>query len=355
MKMNKISKIIVPTLALAMGAALVGSVSSTLAWYQYSTKAQAAYIGTSVGETENLEIKTFDNQNNPVWKSNLKSTDVDALTNGTGTNVLPITPALTAASASFANNAALPEHFFNSVNRGVAGFDTYGTRYADSTNYVQFKLNIRYNNTALGNNTAKYEQKVLKLVDLTIVDTAGENDGVGDLYKAVRVHISVPSANNSSNNFLFARDSQEPIEVSDQNAARANVDTATSGTLDTDNDGHMDTEWGYEWETKGEVVYGVENSQQSAINAAYGTLNKQLGYLPSSTEGDTHYSATAANGLELTVTIWIEGWQKLSGVPTGNAEVAAASSAMWDPATYVNKEFKVGLRFSAEDIPAQNP
>ena len=54
------NKIIIPVAALAMGVALVGSVSSTLAWYQYSTKAQAAFIGTSIGESENLEIKIKD-------------------------------------------------------------------------------------------------------------------------------------------------------------------------------------------------------------------------------------------------------------------------------------------------------
>ena len=60
MKMNKI---IIPAAMLAVGVALVGSVSSTLAWYQYSTKAQAAFIGTSIGQSENLEIKTGSGEN----------------------------------------------------------------------------------------------------------------------------------------------------------------------------------------------------------------------------------------------------------------------------------------------------
>ena len=42
------NKIIIPAAMLAVGVALVGSISSTLAWYQYSTKAQAAFIGTSI-------------------------------------------------------------------------------------------------------------------------------------------------------------------------------------------------------------------------------------------------------------------------------------------------------------------
>ena len=53
MKMNKI---IIPAAMLAVGVALVGSISSTLAWYQYSTKAQAAFIGLVpkvLGDIEN--------------------------------------------------------------------------------------------------------------------------------------------------------------------------------------------------------------------------------------------------------------------------------------------------------------
>ena len=53
----KTHKIIISTLALAMGAALAGSVSGTVAWFQYSTRAQAAFIGTTAHCSEALEIK----------------------------------------------------------------------------------------------------------------------------------------------------------------------------------------------------------------------------------------------------------------------------------------------------------
>ena len=84
------NKIIIPAAALAMGIALVGSVSSTLAWYQYSTKAQAAFIGTSVGQSENLEIQKADEK----WTSNLTNAEVNALAgiNESYPNLLPVTP-----------------------------------------------------------------------------------------------------------------------------------------------------------------------------------------------------------------------------------------------------------------------
>lgn len=449
MKMNKISKIVVPTLAIAMGAALVGSVSSTLAWYQYSTKAQAAYIGTSVGNSENLEIRVKDgapvnNQQNYKWVSNAKSADIAQLVSeGYGTNVIPVTPATLASYDGTADalptitNNNVVDKFYSGVETGVAG---YGKAATDA-NYVQFKLNVRYKKTG---DAVSYEEKALKLVDLTIVSDKTVNNAAveNDLWKAVRVQIS--STDNSTQtpteyNSLLARDSQTKIApITDTedpgyaaNQAQKYVLTDTSANLDTDNNGELDQAWKYEWEGNSAVVYGgEEGSQQKAINAAYGDLDQKVAVIP----------ADAENGVELTVTIWIEGWQKLEHFPNGNKndtlwssvsvitgtgvpnsanpaissivptegvlyidsdtnklysytssntweEVAGAtvanvnpdaahatgnvgayyiyangdettvyrfnggsySSAMWDPTTYVNTQFKVGLRFAAEE------
>lgn len=324
------NKIIIPAAALAMGVALVGSVSSTLAWYQYSTKAQAAYIGTSVGQSENLEIKKADGS----WASNLSSTDVDALINlqaNVGTNMSPITPAI---NTNLAANAALPANFFNSVETGVAGYDTYGNRYATKANYVEFTLNVRYKTTNYKIDPSVstqdgYPTKLLKLVDLTIVDDAGAANAEKDLYKAVRVHFST-----ESNKSLFASDKQ---------SSEQNIETNTFGKLDTDNANGLDKGWVYEWDqdSAAEIVYGANNTVQASYNAnAIDHTNGHLiGTIPASEE----------NGLAIKVTIWLEGWQKLSGVPAGNAE-AASTSAMWDPAVYARKHFKVGMRFQAADV-----
>ena len=316
MKMNKI---IIPAAMLAVGVALVGSISSTLAWYQYSTKAQAAYIGTSAGASENLQIKKKDG----TWASNLTSTDIAALMEtNVGSELTPITPATT-GNGNLSATAALPGSFYNSVETGVAVAETYGGRTASNKNYVQFTLNIRYLETNYSNPSSPYTyaNKALKLVDLTIVDESTNED----LYKAVRVHFSTSASNN-----LFMRDSTNG----------ETVETATYGKLDTDNDHAYDKGWVYEWDTSAEeIIYGQNNSIQTAYNANYSAgLNHQIGVIPGSIE----------EGLAVTVTIWLEGWQKLSGVPANNIE--DSSSAMWKPDIYANKTFKVGMRFQAEDI-----
>lgn len=326
MKMNKI---IIPVLAIAMGAALVGSVSSTLAWYQYSTKAQAAYIGTSVGQSENLEIQKKDTK----WASNLPSSEVEKLAGAdiAPKSLIPVTPGIS-GDGNLGKDDALPAvaDFENSIETGVAG---YGDQRGDiTTNVVQFTLNIHYKKT---DTQESYLAKKLKLVDLTIMENASASTTEGDLYKAVRVHFS-----SGDNHRLYANNGV---------AADETITTATFGNLDTGNNGRngdnpiYDKVQGYEWDSTSQqnVIYGIENSQQVAYNSSYtDNLNWEIGTLPE-TEA----------GLAVKVTIWLEGWQKLGGIPSGNADRSGEhpTSAMWDPQVYSNKKFNVGMRFQAVD------
>ncbi len=325
-------KIIIPAAMLAVGVALVGSVSSTLAWYQYSTKAQAAYIGTSVGQSENLEIQKFDSK----WASNLTSAEVEKLAgaNVNPKNLIPVTPGFDEpTNGNLGKDDEIPAvaKFHNSIETGIAG---YGENRMDVTkNVIQFTLNIRYKQV---DSQVSYQAKTLKLVDLTIMENATNPTTEGDLYKAVRVHFSA-----GDNHRLYANNG---------NAEDETVTTATYGNLDTGNNGTdandqpiYDKVQGYEWDSSSHenVIYGTENSQQIAYNSKKASnLGWEIGTLPADDE----------HGLAVKVTIWLEGWQKLSGIPNGNADIAGEhpTSAMWDPLTYVNAKFNVGMRFQAE-------
>ena len=322
MKMNKI---IIPAAMLAVGVALVGSVSSTLAWYQYSTKAQAAFIGTSIGKAENLEIKN----SQAKWVSRLEAADVNALASATGQfpSLLPVTPGKSVAKTGNDEASAIPAKtaFKNGIETGVAGYRGE----AESANIIQFDLKIRYKQ--VDSQTPVYLDKYLKLVDLTIMDNDGNSGSIKDLYKTIRVHFAVEGGNN----YLFANDN-------DSNEAE--LTTQTYGNLDTDNDGKYDKVLAYEWESSSYVTYGIENTSEVAYNAhALNLANNpiNLGQLAADEEGTT-----------IKVTIWLEGWQKLSGVPSGNLDNAGEgnhTSSMWDPAVYKNKKFNVGMRFQAFD------
>ena len=56
MKKSKPTKLLLSFLGIATFASLVGTVSGTLAWYSYSTRATLSYSGTSVNNTVQLQI-----------------------------------------------------------------------------------------------------------------------------------------------------------------------------------------------------------------------------------------------------------------------------------------------------------
>ena len=60
MKINTFKKVAVSTMALAMGAALVGSISGSIAWYQYSTRSTVSYSGASAHCTESLQVRVYE-------------------------------------------------------------------------------------------------------------------------------------------------------------------------------------------------------------------------------------------------------------------------------------------------------
>ena len=54
-------KLIVSALSTTMGVSLVGAISGTVAWYQYSTRSTVSYVGTSVATSENLLVSLTEN------------------------------------------------------------------------------------------------------------------------------------------------------------------------------------------------------------------------------------------------------------------------------------------------------
>jgi hypothetical protein len=317
---NLNKKVIVSTLALAMGATLAGSISGTVAWFQYSTRAQAAYIGTSAHCSEMLEVSCDGGSN---WKSDLTSAMIDAAKTG-GTSMTPIT------SGALAKDAAAPTSFYNNPIYQIVNQANWGE--ATNANYVQFTLQFHVKDIDGVGST--YLAKNLYLTDLTIVDESTP----ADLYKAVRVHFAAGTSYK-----LFARDN---------GSTDAEISTPTSGNLDLNNDGVLDKQPGYEWDTGLQTLtYG--SGSQVAFNAN-GTNVLADDSNPNSITANSGLIGQIpgnAAGLSVTVTIWLEGWQQLSAKPEGNA---TTGSAIWDAATYINKAFKVGMRFGCNAHTAHN-
>lgn len=329
-------KIIISTLALAMGAALAGSVSGTVAWFQYSTRAQAAFIGTTAHCSESLEIKANAvgaEASTAGFKTELTSAEVAAATELAEKKIAPITygAALGAEDALTASNFKsnpIYQHF--AYGEWIA---------ADNTNYYQFELNFRVKD--INNPEAFIGGKKLYLTNLSIVsikDGAIDNSSnAKDLYKAVRVHI-----NCGSNNLLFANDTE----------GSSTITTKLGAKLDLNNDGKLDKTPAYEWDPAGTVTaYGDASLSQVANNVTGYTFANDSD--PSAISGDElgTIAATDTGGLKVTVTMWIEGWTELAKNPDGNAADGGEATdyeKLWDPATYIGAQFGVGFRFATE-------
>ena len=297
-------KIIVSTLAITMGAALAGSVSGTVAWYQYSTRAQTSFIGSSGHCSELLQVSV---DNGTTWQSEFVSNDLttNALNGHDGSNIVPITTGNILKTDNVSNFYSNPIYQIS-----AGGYDNWFA--AEDDNYLQYKLlfkvvdvNENYDSDLLSKN--------LYLTDLTLEDATS---GL-DLSDALRVHIHT-SANT---NFLIAKTAEQ---------------TVTAAKLDLNGDGEDDQTEGYEWETgREDITYG--EGKQTSYKASDIVATDNNGTIQDGVAlGETGTDGT----FSLTITVWLEGWQELSEV------IDDEYPAIWDSTAYVNKAFHVGMRFA---------
>ena len=194
MKTQNKKKIVVSALAIAMGAALAGSISGSVAWYQYSTKAAAQIAGTSAGTIGELEIQgrigstaSFEAGNS----SNFLSFDAQ--------NFKPM-------SYGYYGGA---EHYFRAPVYQTAESVEYGE--SEDKPYVDYELQFQFSHND-GTTSTKLAKKVY-LTQFAIID---DSTGV-DVADAVRVE------------FLVGGTKKALLSTV---ASGAGLTTATKGNLD---------------------------------------------------------------------------------------------------------------------------
>ena len=372
MKLNK-NKIIVSALALAIGGSLVGSVSSTIAWYQYSTRANVSFLGTASGISGNLQMR-FVGENDNAWRTKITYQEIAAelAANHYAEKVVPMT------YGALDKDENVKQKAYIQPVLGVS--DTTKWVEASEKNYAQFELELRYNerdgvedaNNVDAENVAKDLYLSKLLIQQDYQNAANEKK---DLSDAVRVHIHT-----------YKSDDEEHT-AQNKLISKQGGTTATSGKLDLDGDTLDDTvysgtddgaEFGFGQGTaETAVVYGsgiqTAYSASAVVNAAHKYLdaneeeqtettypalvNSQnnkltdLKYATGSGEVDKKIGSLVAGNeayLRVRVTIWVEGWQKLSdyGEP-------AKYKAIWDEVKYVNSMFDVGIQFAVQDAFAE--
>ena len=386
MKFNK-NKIVVSALALAIGTSLAGSIGSTIAWYQYSTRANVSFLGQASGISGNLQMRfANDDSAGNTWRTRITYTEIEnKLIAGGYLNDKKVTPMTFGAMDKDddipMDSAATPAPLgYVQPIFGVADMSKWAK--ASKKHYAQFELELRYNErdgVKEGNpeadekNVAKdvYISKLLIQEDYT--NEAAEKE---DLSEAVRVHIHAYKSDDEANtkqNRLISKNGGT---------------TVTNGKLDLDGDGADDkaysgtddgAEFGFgQGTTEGFITYG--NGAQVSYAAAE-EVNNNHKYLDAAEEEQTETTYpvlvksdgnaltdlkyTGASGevdkkigsvvegeeayLRVKVTIWVEGWQKLSDYATPTAHY----KAIWNAAQYANSKFNVGIQFAVQDAFAE--
>ena len=282
MKKSKPAKLLLGVLGLATFTSLVGTVSGTLAWYAYSTRATISYSGTSVNNTVQLqigiasptkvvsvdEIRNNDELNyetkrellemyeefwNTVdevkWDSDnnyyyfapigagLSSPIINAYLNSNGyaTNSLsPVTSSAFKRGDAFVLRTSPnpdPNHSFKPARK-----DYYAT--------IPFVFRvIRSNTTAINSYVENIE---LWLTDAKVRASSTDD---GNIYKAIRMFVD--RKNDYEDNFILNPSAQEPGE------------TVVAGLLDLTRDEYYDYD-----EFDNEIIYG-EYESIGGIQSSY--------------------------------------------------------------------------------------
>lgn len=310
MKKLNLKKVLIPSFALLIGGSLAATLSSTLAWFQYATRAQVAYVGAMTHSTKLLKISI---DNGGHWGNDYYQTDTASRI--TGNHLVPITTGAQAKDAALSDFYAQPDF--------GRGRDYSHWTAANSNNYAQLTILAKVNDVD-GASTQTLLENDVYITELLIQDDS-TNGTTNDLSDAVRVHIAVTDANGAKKNFLFAK---------------SVTSTTVGGYLDLNNDGSYDKDL-ESWGTQ-DCYYG-ENASQTSYLCNDTTI---ISADPDNPSGVT-IGKTGNGYMTIIVTTWIEGWSKLDQGLDGNAN-GATNTPVWDPAAYVGKKFNVGIRLGVK-------
>ena len=329
MKTNK-KHIIIPALMMAVGVGLVGSISGTVAWYQYSTRVQVSYIGASAKCTENIQMSL----DGSTWKSEFATADIiaGAAEKKNGTKFQPVTPG-TKHDLAVSTEDSVPDNFKGHPIYQYFNYTDW--QKAPDNSYLQFDLWFRVidvDENATSENARNFLAKNLYFADF-VLDFTPTKEGVTDtasFKNAVRIHFEDKTEGVSNpKNILLSNTAGE---------------TRLGGKLDLNGDNAFDKTQGYEWTTPApeEAEYGDATIKQTTAAiadytgiVANGDLTPATNALGKTVAG----TGSAVKHLHYTVTIWLEGWHGTTSTPA-----TSAAASMWDVAKYIGS-FNLGMRF----------
>ena len=358
----KKKSIIIPAFALLIGASLAGSITGTVAWYQYSTRVNTAYVGVSGGTSGNLQIRLAGGE----WSTRLTKEAIQTYVDGSeyGAKVLPIT------SGDMDKDEALKDFYLNPIYGQEGGYVNW--QKADKANYVVLPLQLRYverDGTKDAGVDAKNIAKEVFLSDLLIQeDKANTTNVKEDLSDAIRFHIDA----------FKEEDRNVPANHINRLISKNGGTTVTNGKLDLDGDSVPDykynsDQYGFGSDETTPLIYG-EGSQVSFSNEVetragsyytadgqdgadanvYGMVVESVGDSLDIKDSTKEYEAGKSKSigstlesetefLNVVVTIWVEGWQTFENANHEHVSI-------WDSDDFIGSSFDVGFQFAVDPV-----
>ena len=268
MKLRNISKIIIPSFALLIGGSLVATLTSTLAWFQYATRARVAYVDAVSHCSKLLKISI---DGGAHWGNDYYSDDMAARI--AGNHLVPITtgPQLKDNGLTYYDKDLGNEQikkcvkFYNQPDFGRGG-DYSHWIVAKDNSYAQFTILVKVNDVDGSSTPLVNDVYLTKL----IIQDDPTNGTTEDLSNAIRVHLSVTDASETpvTKNFLFAKG--RGLTPADD------ITTIVGGCLDLNNDGAYDRDFeNFGTYAVGEVIVDDLGNYYQCIRAV-GTPSKYI-------------------------------------------------------------------------------
>ena len=321
MKINK--RIAIPLLSTVLGLAVIGGTSGAIAWYQYNTRVNASFVGSSVADSGVLQIgyKVDDETSTPItW-----GRDVYETRSTNNNKLIPVTFGATEPDQTLPKNAALPSTAYAYPEAGYGPYEQWQTATVGKE-YIQYTIYLRAQQAdpTVTDPAAGGMKQVQKDVFLSEILLEGADTAKPEVGKALRLHLDV---NNGEKRMLISADG-------------TTVDLY--GKLDLDNNGQIDKVGGWDWEkSDADVIYGRNGSKQQSysINEIKAVRDGDDFDFEDDTERAAKKVCTTplTGETKITVTVWLEGWQKYGA--TGS------ESAIWDPTKTAGTNVHVGMTF----------
>jgi hypothetical protein len=310
-------KTLIGSLSLLSILCLVGSISGTIAWYQYSTKSTAKLMGADGSCTTNLQMyigNATDDIKEEDWKTEFSFSDIAKYIKENNTDITDpgnVRPVANYGTTEYGMDKDSPLGDFYSM----PGYQDTELRKASASEYVQFPLTFRmYSVKEKNNSSSAHDLYLEKLVIKSLKANSAEDDtnDYTKLADSIRVQFS-SKTDDTQNNTLVSRNGQE-LEC--------------FGTLDLNGDNENDKPIGtYEFsDDQTDLIYGVNGKMENSysVSEMLPTIDEYGRYV-----ADTGHSITSipANGnVTVTVTIYLDGWQTYT-YGEGNG---AKTSPIWD-------------------------